>query len=181
MATDERAISTPIGGVVGGITENLQVLGIASYLTQTLNQPNAKRFYEETATIEVPVGTVAIVAAPDTWFAGFGRLSPEPLDPIGDNPISWTQADHHLGVSMVYVFVTDVNAPDLTQTPPRQTAELRIGMLLSDDNSDDRWFGIVGYTLTFLGAESVTIPRERKSSIINTRVRKAKLQNLKFR
>jgi hypothetical protein len=51
----------------------------------------------------------------------------------------------------IHVAVVDINAPDFSQNPPTQTAQVNVNMRLIDRNGDDPWFGIVGYTLMFLG------------------------------
>jgi hypothetical protein len=93
-----------------------------------------------------------VVPAPNLWWLGHGRLQPEILDPLNDNlSASWETEDHNWGVGRVQVSVVDLNTPDFTQNPPKQTARLHILMHLSDDNGDDSWFGVAGYTLLFLG------------------------------
>jgi hypothetical protein len=43
--------------------------------------------------------------------------------------------------------------------PPTQTATLNVVLFLRDDNGDDGWFGLAGYTLIHLGSAS---PRDRR-------------------
>jgi hypothetical protein len=181
MATSERFIETPTGTVVGQIFEPFQILGIASYFTQSLNQSDGKAFHQETVSIEVPVGTVAIVNAQNLWFIGYGSLSPEPLDPLAPNHLQWAHTDHHLGLGAVLVGVVDISSPDFTQTPPKQVAELEITLVLHDKNRDDPWFGVVGYTLMFLGSEKMPINEERVSRIIQTRVSRSPIESLRIR
>jgi hypothetical protein len=152
MATYERQIETPVGVKVGRIFEALEVLGIASYFTQSGNRSNAERAYEEIVNIEVPVGTYVVVPAPNLWWLGHGSLQPEMSDPLNDMPdVSWETEDHNWGAGRVEVDVLDLSAPDFTQNPPKQTARLYVRMYLADDNADDSWFGAAGYCLLFLG------------------------------
>jgi len=102
--------------------------------------------------IDVPLGTQVIVPSPNRWCQGYGRIEPEMLDPLDDNQsASWHSEDHNWGLGWFQISAVDVNAPDFSQNPPKQTAQLRVAMFLSDDNSDDSWFGVAGYTLVFLG------------------------------
>jgi hypothetical protein len=152
MATHERQIETPVGPQVGKIFATFEILGIASFLTQSGNQSNAHKIYEELVNIEVPVGTQVVVPSPNLWSLGYGNTEPEMLDPLDDNQsASWHSEDHNWGLGWFQISAVDLNAPDFSQNPPKQTAQLRIAMVLSDDNGDDSWFGIAGYTLLFLG------------------------------
>jgi hypothetical protein len=160
MATQERKIETPVGPKVGSIFEALEILGVGSYVTQSGPQPNARQFFEETVNIEVPVGTFAIIPTPNLWSLGHGSLHPAMLDPLNDNSsASWDSEDHNWGLGWFAVSVVDVNAPDLTQNPPKQTAQIRVKMYLSDDNADDSWFGIAGYSCLFLGRSQHGSPK----------------------
>jgi hypothetical protein len=55
------------------------------------------------------------------------------------------------GFAQVQVDVVDVNAPDLSNSPPTQTAQIRVRMMLTDANQDDRWFGYASYSLLCVG------------------------------
>ena len=66
-----------------------------------------------------------------------------------------------MGLGRVSISVVDINAPDFTVAPPKQTARILVRMNLLDENGDDSWFGLVGYTLTLLGFT-------RKSPILGT-------------
>ena len=151
MATGPRPIETPTGPATGSIFTKMDVLGISSYLTQTGNRPNARKQWGETVDISVPVGTQTIVVSQDYWALGFGALSSllDPFDPTV-NP-SWNSADHNVGVGRVSVQIVDVSPPDFSVSPWKQTARVSVRMNLLDHNGDDSWFGLVGYTLTFLG------------------------------
>ena len=151
MPTGPRPIETPTGPATGSIFARMEILGISSFLTQTGNRPNAQNQWEEIVDISVPVGTQAIVASQDKWALAFGSLSSllDPLDP-NVNP-AWNSEDHNWGVGRASVDILDVNAPDFTVTPAKQTARISVRMNLLDDNGDDSWFGLLGYTLTFLG------------------------------
>jgi len=170
MPTGARNIETPTGPAVGSIHGRMEILGIASFLTQTGNQPNDQRQWEEIIDIAVPVGTHAIVVSQDYWVLAFGSLTEnvDPLDP-NQNP-GWNTEDHNMGLGRASVAITDVNAPDFTASPPTQTARILVRMNLLDENGDDSWVGLVGYTLTFLGVAQrnviltaiSTIEREQK-------------------
>jgi hypothetical protein len=54
-------------------------------------------------------------------------------------------------------------------------------MNLADDNADDPWFGLVGYTLMFLGSERVPTNKEQISKIVQTRVSRTPLERLIIR
>jgi hypothetical protein len=79
----------------------------------------------------------------------FLRPQLDPLDP-NQNP-SWHTEDHNMGLGRASIAVVDVNAPDFTVSPPQQTARILVRLNLRDENGDDSWIGMVGYTLTFLG------------------------------
>lgn len=166
MPTNERFIETPFGPVVGTISERLEVLGISSYLTQTGNRPNARSQWEEIVDISnVPVGTITIMTSIDKWILGYGELDPELLDPLNPNVNpGWNGVDHHIGLGRVQVTVVDINSPDLSQSPPRQSARIVIKLNFLDYNGDDRWFGMVGFSLIFLGRT----PLPRPAIMVNT-------------
>lgn len=152
MVTSDRQIESPVGARVGKIFEKLEVLGISSHLTQSLNQANGVNQYEETVNIDVPIGTLAVVPMPNLWMLGHGRLRPDRIDPLDENQqIQWDAADRPWALGKVHVSVVDINSPDFSQDPPRQTAQIIVYMRLIDKNGDDPWFGLVGYTLMFLG------------------------------
>ena len=166
MPTNERLIETPSGPIVGTITERLEILGISSYLTQTGNRPNARSQWEEVVNINnVPVGTITIITSIDKWVLAYGSLDPELLDPLNENVNpQWNGVDHHIGMGRVQVTVVDINSADFSQSPPRQSAQIRIKFNLLDNNGDDRWFGMVGFSLTFLGRT----PLPRPAILVNT-------------
>ena len=150
-ATTPIGVETP-SGRVPDLFEQLQVLGIASRVTSSLNQSGGGDpfLYEELVEIEVPVGTQVILPAVNGWTMGYGKIDPDTLEGHV-NQGTWRPADHHFGFSAVFVQIQDIDAPDMGADPPSQTATLRIVVRLSDDNADDRWFGTVFYGLLFLG------------------------------
>jgi hypothetical protein len=168
MATSDRRIETPTGSKFGAIFSAMDILGVSSHLTQTDHQPNGVNGYLETVNISVPVGTVVIVPVPNFWMLGYGRLKPDLLDTADDNQsVQWNSADHNWGIGRVHVSVVDVNAIDNSTSPPSQNATLNIMMRLHDDNGDDGWWGMVGYTLVYLGQASSREPHgERRMSRI---------------
>jgi hypothetical protein len=151
MPTGPRPIQTASGPAAGSIFAKMEILGIASYLTQTGNRPNAQKQWEEIVGIAVPVGTQAIVASQDQWALGFGALTSllDPFDP-SVNP-SWNSEDHNWGLGRASMRILEVAPPDFSVSPPKQTARIVVRMNLLDHNGDDSWFGVLGYTLTFLG------------------------------
>src|SRR5436190_19450455 len=112
MPTGSRNIETPSGPAVGSIFGTMEILGITSMLTQTGNQPNDQRQWEEIIDISAPVGTHAIVVSQDYWALAFGSMTSnlDPLDP-NQNP-GWNSADHNMGLGRVSISVVDINAPD---------------------------------------------------------------------
>ena len=165
MSTSERYIETPVGSKVGHIWGPLQILGISSYLTQRGTAPHDDLDYDELRTINVPVGTVAVVPMPNLWFLGHGELDPGMIDPLDENGfLTWHPKDRPWGLGWVHVSVVDVNEPDYTASPPAQTAQLRIKLHLCDVNADDSLFGAVGYTLMYLGRSRSGSTRQAESS-----------------
>ena len=151
MPTSPRFIQTPTGPAIGSIFAKMEVLGVSSFLTQTGNQPNDQRQFEEIVNISVPIATHCIVASQDFWALAFGSLSSN-LDPLDENSNpQWNSEDHNWGLGRASVKIQDVNAPDFTVNPPKQTAQISVRLNLLDENGDDSWFGILGYTLTFFG------------------------------
>lgn len=147
-STGSRDIETPEGARGGDQTGPFIVLGVLSRGTSTLHQSNAHNAFSETIKVNVPVGTALIVPAVRGWTMGYGSTTPEDLSGT-PGPVTWHREDHNLGASYFNVFVQDIDAPDpATNT---QTATIVVEMLLSDDNSDDDWFGYVNYTLLCLG------------------------------
>ncbi len=62
-----------------------------------------------------------------------------------------TVTDRPWALGDVRVSVFTVNPVDHSQDVPVQTAEVHVLATLIDYNSDDPWFGFVGFTLLFLG------------------------------
>ena len=172
MPTGPRNIQTPTGPIIGSIFGKMEILGISSFLTQTGNLPNHHTQWEEIIDISVPVGTQAIVACQDYWALGYGKLSSnvDPLDP-NINP-QWHSEDHNWGLGRASVAIADINAPDFSVNPPKQTARINVRMNLLDKNGDDSWFGILGYNLTFLGLApgrgviETTVAAQREQKIV---------------
>jgi hypothetical protein len=160
MSTVPRNIPTPFGPKKEAVWENLQILGISSYMTQTGNQPNDYDLqWKELVDISVPVGTLVIVPTTNFWFLAHGSLSPEFLDPLDDNSFSdWNASDHYWGLGWVEVVTNEVYEADFTVQPPQQSAQLKVVMHLCDHNLDDSWVGVAGYTLMFLGSPAAASP-----------------------
>jgi hypothetical protein len=164
MPTGPSPIQTPTGPAAGTIFAKMEILGIASFLTQTGNRPNAQKQWGETVGISVPVGTQAIVVSPDLWALAFGGLTSllDPFDP-SVNP-SWNTEDHNWGLGRASVGILEITPPDFSVSPPKQTAQIVIRMNLLDQNGDDSWFGLLGYTLTFLGVANRKGPLETNTA-----------------
>jgi hypothetical protein len=105
-------------------------------------------------TINVPPETILIVPAVRGWLTGYGKTDPEDLSSL-PGPLTWHREDHNLGMTLFNISVKDINAVDNSSSPPTQTAVINIQLYLSDDNSDDTWFGDVNYTLLCLGKKQV--------------------------
>src|ERR1700751_3390641 len=75
MPTTPRFIQTPTGPATGSIFAKMEGLGVSSFLTQTGNQPNDQRQFEEIVNISVPIATHCIVASQDFWTLAFGSLT----------------------------------------------------------------------------------------------------------
>lgn len=149
-STADRPLETPRGPRPAESTGPLIILGLVSKATSTLKRNDAHQPFDETVTIGVPVGTVAIVPTVRGFTFGYGTTTPEDLaqsDPA--KPLTWHTEDHNFGVQSLNIFVEDIDAPDPNTNT--QTAKIHISALLSDDNSDDTWFGYVNYTLLCLG------------------------------
>jgi len=149
----DRPIETPTGPQMP-VFRDMHVIGIIRRTTITGNQkfnaiPSGEpiRFSSEDYEIEVPVGTQLIVPAIKGWVTAYGKTTPDNIEDILADGFTWTIEDHHLAMQSVDVNVTDINAPD----GDRQTANIKVTMLLRDVNSDDPWFGIVGYHLICFG------------------------------
>ena len=153
-ASEPKPFETPAGASEGQQFGDMEIIGIANHATTSLNRPNFfNPPFDEDVTIDVPVGTEFIIPSIRGWRLVYGELTPNSVDAHLDKPGAtalWKSADHHFGQGAVNVFVEDVNAPDLSVTPPKQTARLKVSMGLSDFNGDDRWFGLVNYSLIFL-------------------------------
>jgi hypothetical protein len=165
MSTKPRNIMTPFGPQVGMVWESLQILGISSFLTQTLNQPNDFNLeWQEIVDIAVPVGTLVVVPTVNFLMLAHGTISPPEIDPLDDNQtFFWNSADHNWGLGWAQVRSSEVFEPDFSVSPPTQRGQLEVIMHLSDYNEDDPWFGMVGYTLTFLG--QVPTPVQQRGPI----------------
>jgi hypothetical protein len=149
--TVPQDIETPSGPVRGDLFEPMQVLGVARRLTRTGNRPNAATQFNETIDINIPVGTETIVPALEGWMVGFGHAEPENIGEV--DSFTWHTDDHNFGLAGVSIKVIDINAPNTRVTPPTQTAQIKVFIHLSDKAPDDRWFGVVRYSLMYLGRQ----------------------------
>ena len=148
--TRPREFETPIGPVEGDLFEQLQILGVSYKITATLNQRRG-RTVVETIDIEVPVGTQVIIPVLRSWRLAYGEIDPDTFEAHTFEPGEWNYKDHNYGFGQVNISVLDINAPDFSVTPARQTATIFVSLLLADYNADDRWFGAVAYSLIYLG------------------------------
>jgi hypothetical protein len=144
-STRSAAIITPAGPVHGTLAGPLTILGIATENTETGNQTSAPTVWTESVTIDVPVGTQAIVPAITGLNLSYGAKNARSTP----SSFVWDTADHHLGFQHASVIVTRINPPD--PSGAHQTAEIQVQLFLRDVNGDDPWFGGVGYQLIFLG------------------------------
>jgi hypothetical protein len=156
-STVPLGVETPKGTRPGDVFGRMEILGFSSKLTRTLNQKNQGNqplLFIEHATINVPVGTEFIVPSIKGWWLSYGSL--EPAD-FGDGRVSWITTDHNFGLATVNVNVLDIDAPDMSATPPTQTAKIDIEMRLCDVDHEDDWFGFVSYDLLFLAKQKVKL------------------------
>jgi hypothetical protein len=166
-STISKNVETPTGPQPGDQFGNMTILGFSNKGTASLNRSNAKDNgptlgFAEDVTIDVPVGTQFIVPAVTGWRLNYGGIDPNTeaahLDTDPNVHPKWKTEDHNWGMGQVNVSVKDVNAPDMSATPPKQTATIHISLILSDENGDDSWSGTVFYSLLYLGKTSNTGP-----------------------
>jgi hypothetical protein len=152
-ATGPRPIMTPQGERAADQNGPFVILGVISRATSTLHRSNADTPFEETVTLNVPVGTQLIIPALRGYGIGYGSTTPEDLspDPGPAGTAVWHSTDHHLGVASVNIWVDRVNAVDNSSTPATQTAVIKVRAWLTDDNHDDAWWALATYTLLCLG------------------------------
>lgn len=150
----DRAIESPTGPIQGVKAGPYVVLGVGNKTT-SLHAGDAKSLLEETVDIQAPVGTEVIVPAITEWSLGYGSTDPQDMSgvPTGQK-VTWHSEDHNFGYGHAKVEVTDIDAAAPGAT--FQSAKVRVIIMLSDDNSDDSMFGVVGYHLIFLGKQPVT-------------------------
>ncbi len=149
--TKDRDIETPIGSRPGDQFGGFEIIGISSKTSATGNLNDAHTQFNEKLTINVPVGTFIIIPAVRGWLTGFGTINPSDLSNINDlnGTIKWNSDDHHLGIQSFNVYVDHISAADTVANT--QSAVIGFSGILSDYNSDDKWFGIINYDLIFLG------------------------------
>lgn len=163
-ATAPKDFETPSGPIPGDQFGSMEIVGVISKSTTTLNQPNSNRIFEEEIIVDVPVGTEIIIPALRGWRLTYGEINPNTVEShIGTSTQapSWTLDDHHFGIGLVNIFIKDVNAPDIRANPPKQTATIQIQLMLGDDNLDDRWSGMVNYNLICIKRSAVPVPTPR--------------------
>ena len=153
-ATMDRPIESPTGPIQGVKTGPYVVLGVGNKTT-SLHAGSAKSLLQETVDIQAPVGTEVIVPAITEWSLGYGTTDPQDLSgvPTGQ-PVTWHSEDHNFGYGHAKVEVIDIDAAAPGAT--FQSAKVQVIIMLSDENSDDTMFGVVGYQLIFLGKQPVT-------------------------
>lgn len=149
--TQNRDLQTPIGNKPGDQFGGFEIIGISSKTSTTGNLNDARTQFNEKLTINVPVGTYIIIPTVRGWLTGFGTITPSDLSNINDlnGSMRWSSDDHHLGIQSFNIYVDHISAPDTTANT--QTAVIGFSGILSDYNSDDKWFGIINYDLIFLG------------------------------
>jgi len=150
-ATAPKDFETPTGPMPAEQFGSMEIIGIINRSTTSLNESKSNPGFSEEVTVEVPVGTEFIIPSVRGWSLAYGELDPNTVEAhIGLANASWKSEDHHFGISNVNIFVKDINAPDLSANPPKQTAMLDVSLNLGDYNLDDKWFGEVNYTLLCL-------------------------------
>jgi len=148
-----REVSIPVGGAgIRGMgttaltrsswtedswTEDLIIRGYQFEIIVMDNYPDGKTIRTKDVTVTVPDGTLHVVAS----IRGFDLLFGE-LKEIVDGTLKFRIADHHLGFEHARIEVIELQG---------QTATLRVHMLLSDVNGDDKWTGLLIAHLLFLG------------------------------
>ena len=148
-ATVPRNIETTTGGISGDYFSPLQILGISSKRTVTLNRPNFNEF-EEHYTIEVPVGTEFIIPVMRSFNLAFGKMVTNTVEAhaYGGEAIVHPRGFGH---SMVNIYVDRIYAPDYSVSPPKQTATILVQCRLVSDETGRKWFGGTNYHLIYLG------------------------------
>lgn len=169
-STISRDVETPTGPKPGDQFGNMVILGFSSKGTTTLNQSNAKSGptlgFTEDVNVDVPVGTEFIVASISGWKLLYGGSDPDTeaahLSTDPNLHPKWKTEDHNYGFGQVSIRVKDINAPDMSASPPKQTATITVTLVLSDENADDSWAGAVNYSLIYLGKAPNTGPERQR-------------------
>jgi hypothetical protein len=120
--------------------ERWVILGGGSRSVSMFNQPNGENWTREQFDVEIPEGTTRILASLQSIQLGYGRV-------VSDSFLR--VEDHHFGFGGAEVLVLEVR---------RVSATIEVGMILRDDNADDRWTGQIGVNLLFLGPQETPEP-----------------------
>jgi hypothetical protein len=127
------------------VFERLVILGFSKENVVLDNQPNARGApFSKQITVEIPEGTTHVVPSISGTLSLFGRIAS-----VTDNNTTFVVEnghpdDHHYGLGFFNVHVPEVG---------RTTATVEVSMVLTDVNADDRWTGVAGVTMLFLGPE----------------------------
>jgi hypothetical protein len=116
------------------------ILGGAARGVSMFNQPNGENWTREQFDVEIPEGTTRIFATLQSIQLGYGRV-------VSDSQLR--VEDHHFGFEGAMVNVLEVR---------RVSATIEVSMILRDDNADDRWTGVIGVNLLFLGKQATPEP-----------------------
>jgi hypothetical protein len=134
------------------IEGRFDVLGVLRRETFTGDVPNGESAKEIVVSVNLPVGTVAVVPILDGWMLGQGTL-----DVVN---FQWNSADNHWGLGATSIFVKTL---DTAATPP--TAEVHLVFYLGDAAPGDQWFGAAQWHVMALG-ESCPCPPTTTTSTI---------------
>jgi len=144
QAVEVKGLSLPSGAFSDAITptelveERLIILGYRTLVITLDNQSNGDAVLTKDISIEIPTGTVRVLASLVGFSLVFGKATGSSLD-------SLSIEDHHLGAEAVAVEAFVVGSG---------TAILRVYALLRDKNGDDKWTGSVYASVIFMGDQS---------------------------
>lgn len=151
--TVDRTIQTP-SGQQDGVEGPLQVLRVVRRMTTTGNQPDSRAgVVVENILASCPANTEVVIPVMEQEAYGYGEISPDDLSMMdaatGEISFGWSlPAERPLGILLSGISVVDINAPDARG---EQSVILRARAVLSDGNSDDRWWWAASYHILCLG------------------------------
>jgi hypothetical protein len=134
--TLESPTLTPLGQAPSDLLEPLEIVGVSEPVSESVSGASPASA-PPSRTVAVPAGTEIVVPVFRGWRLQAG--------PEGGSP-----TDHNLGMAWATVSVTAIQPPDLTRTPPTQTASVASGTLLSGPAGTEAWSGRIDYQLLCL-------------------------------